>query len=84
MSARKARAIFVELVAQVPPEQWEERLAVLAVPVVQQRDKPQGSANRRTLAPFGRIPPAPFEQRLRLSIIAARRDQPERPVPERP
>src|SRR5262249_21986561 len=30
MSASKARAIFVELVAQVPPEQWGERLAVLA------------------------------------------------------
>src|SRR6516225_8895692 len=30
MSASKARAIFVELVAQVPPEQWQERLAVLA------------------------------------------------------
>ena len=30
MSASKARAIFVELVARVPPEQWEERLAVLA------------------------------------------------------
>jgi tetratricopeptide (TPR) repeat protein len=30
MSANGARAIFVELVAQVPPEQWEARLAVLA------------------------------------------------------
>src|SRR5262245_41058466 len=29
MSASEARAIFVELVGQVPPEQWEERLAVL-------------------------------------------------------
>jgi serine/threonine protein kinase len=30
MSASKARAIFVELIARAPPEQWEERLAVLA------------------------------------------------------
>jgi serine/threonine protein kinase/tetratricopeptide (TPR) repeat protein len=30
MSASRARAIFIELVAQVPPEQWEGRLADLA------------------------------------------------------
>jgi serine/threonine protein kinase/Flp pilus assembly protein TadD len=30
MSANRARAIFIELVAQVPPEQWEGRLAELA------------------------------------------------------
>ena len=31
MSANRARAIFIELVAQVPPGQWEGRLADLAV-----------------------------------------------------
>src|SRR5215470_17152393 len=39
MSVNKARAIFVELVAQVPPEQWEERLAVLAGEDVALRDR---------------------------------------------
>jgi tetratricopeptide (TPR) repeat protein/tRNA A-37 threonylcarbamoyl transferase component Bud32 len=39
MSASKARAIFVELVDQVPPEQWDERLAVLAGEDVALRDR---------------------------------------------
>src|SRR5947209_7690918 len=30
MSANRARALFIELVAQVPPEQWDGRLAELA------------------------------------------------------
>jgi serine/threonine protein kinase len=30
MSVRPARAIFIELVSQVPPEQWDRRLAELA------------------------------------------------------
>ena len=30
MSANRARAIFIELVAHVPPEKWETRLAELA------------------------------------------------------
>src|SRR5262245_11917547 len=30
MSANRARTIFIELVARVPPEQWEGRLAELA------------------------------------------------------
>src|SRR4051794_28790850 len=30
MSTDRARAIFIELVSQVPPEQWDARLAELA------------------------------------------------------
>src|SRR5262249_33446379 len=30
MSVNRARALFIELVAQVPPEQWDHRLAELA------------------------------------------------------
>jgi serine/threonine protein kinase/tetratricopeptide (TPR) repeat protein len=30
MSANRVRAVFIELVSQVPPEQWEQRLAELA------------------------------------------------------
>jgi hypothetical protein len=30
MSANRARALFIELVAQAPPEAWESRLAELA------------------------------------------------------
>jgi tetratricopeptide (TPR) repeat protein len=39
MSAHRVRAIFVELVAQVPPEQWETRLAELAGEEQKLRDK---------------------------------------------
>ena len=39
MSANRARDIFLELVAHVPPEQWEGRLAELAGGDAELRDK---------------------------------------------
>jgi serine/threonine protein kinase/WD40 repeat protein len=39
MSANRARAIFIELVVHVPPEQWEARLAELAGEDQELRDK---------------------------------------------
>ena len=35
VNANKAREIFIELVGQVPPEQWDSRLAELRPPAAE-------------------------------------------------
>ena len=52
MSANRVRAIFVELVAQVPPEQWETRLAELAGEEQELRDKVLDGGLIETGRPF--------------------------------
>src|SRR4051794_12238747 len=61
MSANRARAIFIELVADVPPEQWEGRLAELAGEDQELRGKVAGLlAAHRQADSFLEQPAAPL------------------------
>jgi serine/threonine protein kinase len=62
-SANRARAIFIELVADVPPEQWEARLAELAGEDRELRDKVATLlAAHRKEDSFLERPAAPLEE----------------------
>ena len=65
------------------PPRGRERLLVAAMPVVHQRDEPGGQGDRRPVALRDRARQGFVGQRLQPRLIAARRGQRARRVPER-
>src|SRR5262245_12242566 len=77
MGANQARAIFIELVASVPPEQWDERLAELAGEDLDLRNKVAGLlAAHRNADSFLEQPAAPIGDTVEEAPTATGTEQP--------